>query len=141
MALAHKYGVPEYVAAEAIKLLKAEGIVETRRRVGSRPKAAGRGWASPDGVPQRVHIARTIKNRIDTGAYPSGALLPKLEALAREFDVSPTVTSEALRPLKEDGLLRNRAFKGIVVTGKQDHSPVASDQPTDQGEPQCIPCP
>ncbi|MGW4757517.1 GntR family transcriptional regulator [Streptomyces chartreusis] len=128
-ALRTQYGVPEYLAAEAIKLLKAEAIVETRRKVGVRPKATGVSWGAPDGERQTVHIERTIRQRITAGTYRPGTFLPTLAVLAIEFGVSPSVVSDALKPLRDERLLSLRPFAGTVVTGPHGPCPVAS-QPT-----------
>lgn len=128
-ALRTQYRVPEYLAADAIKLLKAEAVVETRPKVGVRPKAAGVSWGAPDGERHTVHIERTIRQRITTGTYRPGTLLPTLAALAIEFGVSPSVVSDALKPLRDERLLSVIPFAGTVVTGQHGPRPVAS-QPT-----------
>jgi DNA-binding GntR family transcriptional regulator len=125
-ALVHQHRTHQHIVAMAIRLLQEEGLVETRRRIGTRPKAEGESWTTPDGVPQAVHIERTIRARITTSTYPASEPLPALADLAAEFNVSPAIISEALDPLKNDGMLTYIPFRGLVVTADQPHSPVAS---------------
>ncbi|MFD9441815.1 GntR family transcriptional regulator [Streptomyces sp. NPDC060006] len=124
--LIHQHGTQQHIVAMAIRLLQEEGLVETRQRIGTRPKVEGESWTTPDGVPQAVHIARTIRARITAGTYPVSEPLPALADLAAEFNVSVSVVSEALQPLKSDGVLTYIPFHGLVVTASQPHSPVAS---------------
>ncbi|MEV6403954.1 GntR family transcriptional regulator [Streptomyces bobili] len=124
--LIRHHGAQQHIVAMAIRILQDEGLVETRQRIGTRPKVDGESWTTPDGVPQAVHIARTVRARIATGTYPAGEQLPALAGLAAEFNVSISVASEALQPLKSDGVLTYIPFRGLVVPACQPHSPVAS---------------
>ncbi|GGZ05787.1 GntR family transcriptional regulator [Streptomyces poonensis] len=60
-ALARRYGAPVHIVTAAIGLLREEGLVESRSRIGTRPKAAGETWDAPDGVPQILHIECTVR--------------------------------------------------------------------------------
>jgi DNA-binding FadR family transcriptional regulator len=53
--------------------------------------------------------------RIATGAYPTGAMLPKEERLAAELDVSRGVVRECIRALEERGVVRVRHGRGATV--------------------------
>lgn len=65
--------------------------------------------------PRYLRIARALKEEILDGAYPVGSQLPTEEALRRRFAVSRFTIREALRQLREDGLVVSRQGAGTVV--------------------------
>lgn len=84
----------------------------------SGPKAArrvrGQGGARPE-PPLYVRIAHTLKEQIVSGAHPVGSQLPTEDELCRRFSVSRYTVREALRLLREDGLVSSRQGAGTVV--------------------------
>jgi GntR family transcriptional regulator len=60
-------------------------------------------------------VADIIRNRINTGEYARGELLPKEDDLAAQLKVSRSVINEALRMLRSEGLVRSLRGKGTFV--------------------------
>jgi len=78
----------------------------------SHPTAHADGKSSP---PLYVQIAGALKDEIVNGAYPVGSLLPTEGSLSEHFTVSRYTVREALRLLREDGLVSSRQGAGTVV--------------------------
>ncbi|BFM07499.1 GntR family transcriptional regulator [Halioxenophilus aromaticivorans] len=70
-------------------------------------------------VPLYVQVARTLKEEIVAGVYPVGTLLPTEEALCERFSVSRYTVREALRILRDDGLVASRRGAGTSVIPPQ----------------------
>lgn len=66
--------------------------------------------------PLREDIRDTLRTRIFEGHYPAGARLIERD-LAAEFGVSRLPIREALRMLRQEGLIEDRLPKGSVVRG------------------------
>jgi GntR family transcriptional regulator len=60
-------------------------------------------------------VAGIIRDRISSGEYARGALLPKEDDLAAELKVSRSVINEALRLLRSEGLVRAQRGRGTTV--------------------------
>lgn len=60
-------------------------------------------------------IARTLKDEIVSGVFPVGAQLPTEDGLCERFSVSRYTVREALRLLREDGLVMSRQGAGTMV--------------------------
>jgi GntR family transcriptional regulator len=60
-------------------------------------------------------VAAIIRERINSGRYARGALLPKEDDLAAELKVSRSVVNEALRALRSEGLVHSQRGKGTFV--------------------------
>ena len=67
------------------------------------------------GPPLYLQIARTLKQEILSGVYVVGSLLPTEDDLCARFSVSRYTVREALRLLREDGLVSSRKGAGTVV--------------------------
>jgi DNA-binding GntR family transcriptional regulator len=67
------------------------------------------------GSPLYLQVARTLKEEILNGAFPVGSQLPTEHALRQRFAVSRFTVREALRQLREDGLVISRQGAGTVV--------------------------
>ena len=67
------------------------------------------------GTPLYLQVARALKEEIVSGAYPVGSLLPTEDGLCERFSVSRYTVREALRLLREDGLVSSRQGAGTVV--------------------------
>ncbi len=80
--------------------------------IGSRAQEASAGRA--DG-PLYAQVARTLKDEIVSGAWPVGSQLPTEDELCARFSVSRYTVREALRRLREDGLVTSRQGAGTVV--------------------------
>jgi DNA-binding FadR family transcriptional regulator len=63
------------------------------------------------------HIAKHLRNLIDSGEYPIGGRLPSERELADRLQVSRTSVREALIALEVEGLIRINVGSGIYVLG------------------------
>lgn len=79
----------------------------------------GRKVASAGGdksaLPLYVQVAGALKEEVVSGVYPVGSLLPTEDALCERFAVSRYTVREALRLLRDDGLVASRQGAGTVV--------------------------
>lgn len=71
--------------------------------------------AGAAGDPLYVQLARTLKDEIVSGVYPIGTQLPKEDLLRARFEVSRFTVREALRLLRDEGLVQPRQGAGTVV--------------------------
>jgi DNA-binding FadR family transcriptional regulator len=85
---------------------------------------AAPGWTptSLAGRPTRlsVVVVENLVDRIVSGAYAPGSLLPPEPALCQSFDVSRSVIREAVKVLEEKGLARARQGHGTTITAPDD---------------------
>jgi DNA-binding GntR family transcriptional regulator len=58
-----------------------------------------------DVLPAYLHIAQTLADRVNSGAYPAGGRLPSGSELCSEFGVSPMTVRRALSLLENRGLV------------------------------------
>ena len=77
-------------------------------------RAAVKARAKP-GTPLYVQVAQALKEEIVSGAHPVGSLLPTEDELCKRFSVSRYTVREALRLLRDDGLVSSRQGAGTVV--------------------------
>ncbi len=66
-------------------------------------------------TPLYIQVARTLKSEILGGTYAVGSLLPTEDRLCTRFSVSRYTVREALRLLREEGLVSSRRGSGTVV--------------------------
>ena len=84
-------------------------------------------------VPLYLQVASLLRRRIEVGDWPAGHKIPKLEDLAREFNVARITARQAVSMLHSEGLIWRRQGKGTFVS---DSVPdrrwinLASDWPT-----------
>jgi len=88
--------------------MKQPSDVENARA--ERPET--RGHASG---PLYLRVARTLRDEIVNGIHPIGSQLPTEDELRNRFSVSRFTVREALRRLREDGLVTSRQGAGTVV--------------------------
>ncbi|MEO3923884.1 GntR family transcriptional regulator [Micromonosporaceae bacterium B7E4] len=63
-------------------------------------------------------IVNALQERIESGAYPPGSMLPSETELIREFKASRPVVVRALDLLRQDGWIESRQGKGRFVLGR-----------------------
>jgi DNA-binding FadR family transcriptional regulator len=84
----------------------------------------GAAWTSASlaGRPARlsVVVVNDLVDRIVSGEYPPGHLLPPEPALCHSFEVSRSVIREAVKALEEKGLVRARQGHGTTVTSQDE---------------------
>jgi GntR family transcriptional regulator len=75
-----------------------------------------------DGARQPLYmsLARTLMQDIDKGRYAIGSPLPPEDKLATHYGVSRHTVRQALRELKDDGLIWARAGIGTIVRTRPD---------------------
>jgi GntR family transcriptional regulator len=67
-------------------------------------------------IPRYVSIADRLRQRITSGAWRAGTLLPSLHELANEFDVARPTARQAVQLLVKEGLLSSQRGQGTFVT-------------------------
>ncbi|MFT5481837.1 MAG: GntR family transcriptional regulator [Halieaceae bacterium] len=65
--------------------------------------------------PLYAQLASALRGEIVGGVFPVGSLLPTEDKLAERFSVSRYTVREALRQLREDGLVSSRRGAGTIV--------------------------
>ena len=84
----------------------------------------GKTWtiASLAARPARLSevLVSVLVDRIVSGEYPSGHLLPPEPTLCQSFDVSRSVVREAVKVLEEKGLARARQGHGTTITSSDE---------------------
>jgi GntR family transcriptional regulator len=81
-------------------------------------KSGGRLRGRANGAPKPplyLQVAQTLKEEIVRGLYPVGSLLSTEDNLCERFAVSRYTVREALRLLREEGLVASRQGAGTVV--------------------------
>jgi len=73
-------------------------------------------------APLYEQIADKIEQRITSEEYVSGSRLPSEQQLCEELNVSRTILREAMKLLKERGLIDTRTGSGAYVTRPEAHN-------------------
>lgn len=76
---------------------------------------------APSG-PRYARIQKVLEERLRSGLYPVGSLMPTEIELASEFDTSRFTIREALRYLTEHGYVERRQGVGTRVVSNRPHS-------------------
>jgi DNA-binding GntR family transcriptional regulator len=76
--------------------------------------------------PKYAQIIRAIQERIESGEYPPGSLLPSEHQLSTEFGTARPTVVRALRVLRGDGWIETQQGKGSFVRGRPALAGVAS---------------
>lgn len=79
-------------------------------------------------VPRYQQVADHLMARIGAGKYPVGALLPTEMELCEQYEISRATVREALRLLRDAGLISRRRRIGTEVVART--SPASYRQPT-----------
>jgi GntR family transcriptional regulator len=69
-------------------------------------------------IPLYVQLAQKLTENIETGVTPVGSILPTEETLAVTHEMSRHTVRQALRELRENGLIVSRARIGSVVKAR-----------------------
>jgi GntR family transcriptional regulator len=76
------------------------------------------------GVPLYLQVAATLRTAIVRGIYPVGSRIPTEDELCRHFKISRHTVREALRRLRDDGLIVSRpGSRPTVATPAMDERP------------------
>ena len=73
--------------------------------------------------PLYTQVAEAMRERITKGLWPIGIQIPTLSKLEQEFDVASVTIRQAVRLLKEEGLLLPEQGRGTFVRGKPQTHP------------------
>lgn len=65
--------------------------------------------------PLYMQVALALKTDIVNGVYPVGSLIPTEDELCKHFDISRYTVREAIRVLREEGLVSSRRGAGTIV--------------------------
>jgi GntR family transcriptional regulator len=69
--------------------------------------------------PLYLKLVHLLRQELQSGRYPPGSRLPSEGELSRQHSVSRHTVREALRRLREDGLVTPRKGAGTVVVGRE----------------------
>jgi GntR family transcriptional regulator len=72
----------------------------------------------PAAMPRYQRVADELTKRIGTGKYPVGAYLPTEMELCRQYGISRHTVREALRQLRDAGLISRRRRVGTEVVAR-----------------------
>jgi GntR family transcriptional regulator len=68
--------------------------------------------------PKYAQLIDELQQRIETGEYPPGSMLPSEHQLTAEFGVARPTVVRALRTLRADGWIQTQQGKGSFVRGR-----------------------
>jgi DNA-binding GntR family transcriptional regulator len=68
--------------------------------------------------PKYAQVIDEIRQRIESGEYPPGSLLPSEHQLSEEFQIARPTVVRALRVLRQDGWIETQQGKGSFVRGR-----------------------
>ncbi|MFE9870254.1 GntR family transcriptional regulator [Micromonospora sp. NPDC005686] len=71
------------------------------------------------GQPRYRAIAEELKQRVESGVIPPGALLPTESALTAEFQAARGTVRQAIAALREAGLVATEHGRGTYATPRQ----------------------
>jgi len=71
------------------------------------------------GQPRHALVARSLLDQIMANRYPVGTLLPTEAELCKQFGVSRTTQREAIRWLRDRGMVASRPGVGTIVLAKR----------------------
>jgi len=63
-------------------------------------------------------VADVIRQRIASGAYPVGRVMPSARTLSQELEVSVGSVKRAIQILRNEGMVETRLGRGIVVKAR-----------------------
>ena len=72
------------------------------------------------GVPPYLAIAAALRERIESGEFPPGAMLPSISRISQEWGVAKITAAKALKELRSEGLTRSVPGWGTFVAGPDD---------------------
>jgi GntR family transcriptional regulator len=109
-------------------IMRAKNAPSVQRRKPT--KIAPRTRAPADGRADDhlyLQIARALKEEIVAGVYPVGSQIPTEDDLCKRFSVSRYTVREALRRLRDDGLVSSRQGAGTIVVPRTASGSYAQD--------------
>jgi DNA-binding GntR family transcriptional regulator len=68
--------------------------------------------------PKYTRVIDELRQRIESGEYPPGSLLPSEHQLSEEFQIARPTVVRALRVLRQDGWIETQQGKGSFVRGR-----------------------
>lgn len=87
-----------------------------------------------DQRPAYLQVAADLRDQIETGRLRSGQRLPPGRELARRYGVAPMTVQNAVRVLREQGLVGSQQGRGVFVREQQadgKHEPAAVEPSAD----------
>lgn len=97
-------------------------MIKTKVKADTKPKkpakVVGKQASGVDGAaksPLYQQVAQELKAEIVNGIYPVGSLIPTEDDLCKRFSISRYTVREALRVLREEGLVSSRRGAGTIV--------------------------
>src|SRR5580692_2157360 len=82
----------------------------------------GQGWGTVMAYeytpPKYAQIIAAVQERMESGEYPAGSLLPSEYQLSAEFGTARPTVVRALRELRQSGWIDTQQGKGSFVRGR-----------------------
>lgn len=75
--------------------------------------------AVDENSPIYLQLREVVRDRVDSGEYPPGCLIPSENALAKTYGVNRLTARSALDALVEEGILKRVQGKGAFVVGRR----------------------
>lgn len=69
-----------------------------------------------NGIPLYLQILQNLKEKIESGEWSEGTMIPTEKELCKEYNVSKITVREAIKILVKDGMLSRTPGKGTFVT-------------------------
>lgn len=69
-------------------------------------------------VPPWVQVTAILRERIQSGELPPGAMVPSIVSIHQEFGVAKTTARKVLAQLREEGLITTTPGWGSFVTDR-----------------------
>src|SRR3954454_9796441 len=91
------------------------------------PMGTGKKRGVSPALPRYVQVGNDLIKRIASGKYPVGSNIPTETELSRSYDISRHTVREALRRLRDAGLISRRRRSGTEVIAR--HPPTSYKQP------------
>ncbi len=71
-------------------------------------------------TPVYRQLAEILRAQIERGEIPAGRPLPSIKTLAQEHGIARGSVERAVKILKDDGLIRTSAGRGLFVVPKEE---------------------
>jgi DNA-binding transcriptional regulator YhcF (GntR family) len=81
-----------------------------------------------DSRPTYLQVADELRNEITSGRLQPGARLPSVRDLSARFEIAAVTTQNALRVLREEGLVVSRSTRGYFVRDELPEQPAPSPE-------------
>lgn len=79
--------------------------------------------SKPSGITLYARIASVLRNKIASGNWPVGEMIPTVAELSREYGTAKITIRQAFKVLSDEGLLKSQRGKGTFVSAPPNRFP------------------